>query len=233
MLETIAFDADDTLWQNETLYTAAKEKFVQILASYPQGESSEHRLNLAETRNVSVYGYGIKSFLLSMLETALDLTGNEIQGSDLRQILDLGKEMLSAEVRLFDHVEQTLALLSQTYPLMAITKGDLVDQQSKFDRSGIARYFKHIEIVSDKTRHSYEGILARHNLQPAHFLMVGNSLRSDILPVLALGAWAVYIPYAMTWAHENEIDPQHHNTDYFELEHIGLLPEFIEKQVWQ
>ena len=227
MFDLIAFDADDTLWHNETLYARAQDKFKQLLSSYHSQEWIEQRLFETEMRNLQHFGYGIKAFTLSMIETAIELTEGRIQGDETRQILDAGKEMLKAEVQLLDNVDETMAALSASYPLMIITKGDLLDQHSKIERSGLSSYFQHIEVISEKTKESYAAILTKHKVDPAQFVMVGNSLKSDILPVLELGGTAVYIPYSLTWAHETNIDQEVNSNKYYQVEHLGLLPVLI------
>jgi putative hydrolase of the HAD superfamily len=228
MLDLIAFDADDTLWHTEHLYSDAQDRFAQLLAPYGVAEPIEHKLFAIESANLRYFGFGIKSFALSMIETAIALTAGQISGHDIQRVIDLAKEMLSADVQLLEHAEEVIARLAQDFPLMIITKGDLLDQESKIERSGLGRHFKHIEIVSDKTRDSYAALLARHNLRPAGFLMVGNSLRSDVLPVLAIGARAVHIPYRLTWAHEHVTPEELNGANYAELEHLGQLVELIQ-----
>lgn len=227
--EVIAFDADDTLWHNERLYVSAQAKLKALLAQYHSPEWIEERLYQTEMRNLQHFGYGIKAFALSMIETAVQLSEGRIAGSDVQAIIDSAKEMLAADVELLEHVAETLAGLAQTYGLMLITKGDLRDQELKIARSGLAQHFRHIEIVSDKSMESYSRLLQRHSIVPKRFLMVGNSLRSDILPVLALGASAVYIPYQLTWVHESGERPSADKPGFYELEHLGLLPELLER----
>jgi putative hydrolase of the HAD superfamily len=228
MLDIIAFDADDTLWHSEQLYAEIQENFAQVLAPYQAAEKTSAVLHATEMRNLASLGYGIKSFTLSMLETAIELSAARISANELKAVLDLGKKMLAAPVQLLDQAEMTVAQLTQTHTLMLITKGDLLDQESKIERSGLARYFKYIEVVSDKTQSSYAAILAKYQVSPARFLMVGNSLRSDILPVVALGGAAVYIPYHITWAHEAVVPSAAEQGRYSELEHLGLLPAWVE-----
>jgi putative hydrolase of the HAD superfamily len=229
MLDLIAFDADDTLWHTEHLYSDAQERFKQLLAPYTPGAEIEQKLIEIEGGNLRYFGFGIKSFALSMIETAVALTDGRINGHDIQRVIDLAKSMLSAEVRLLEHAQDTVARLAQDFPLMIITKGDLLDQESKIERSGLGRHFKTVEIVSDKTRASYAALLARHNLRPAAFLMVGNSLRSDVLPVLALGARAVHIPYRLTWVHERVTPDELNGAHYAELENLGQLPELVQR----
>lgn len=230
--DVIAFDADDTLWHNERLYVDAQAQFKQLLAHYHSPKWIEERLYQTEMRNLQHFGYGIKAFALSMIETAVELTEGRIAGNDIQTIIDIARTMLAAEVELLEHVADTLARLTTTYTLMVITKGDLFDQEAKIVRSGLAQHFRHIEIVSDKSCESYAKIFQRHNIMPERFLMVGNSLRSDILPVLALGASAVYVPYQHTWAHEVAERPQKQQ-GYYEMAHIGLLPRLLARQEQQ
>lgn len=203
MLDLIGFDADDTLWHNEDLYSDARVRFREILSGFDLPINLDDVIHDVEVGNLRYYGYGVMSFALSLIETAVRLTGGRVTGQEIGELVQLGKSMMSAEVRLFDQVEDTLAALAATHPLALITKGDLQHQQAKVARSGLARYFRSVEIVSDKTPATYAAILARHGVSPDRFVMVGNSLRSDILPVVELGAHAIYIPHANTWIHEH------------------------------
>jgi len=229
MFDVIAFDADDTLWHTESQYAAAQEALKRLLADYAGPEQIERTLLDVEIRNLQYYGYGIKGFALSLIEAALDIGEDHIRGPDIRRLIDLAKEMLTAEVQLFEHAEEVVSRLAAAYPLMLVTKGDLLDQELKIDRSGLKPYFRHVEIVSDKTPEIYAALLAKHHIDPARFLMIGNSLRSDVLPVVALGGWAVHIPYHITWAHEHVSPPAGDRDHYYELEHLGLLPALIER----
>jgi len=229
MLDVIAFDADDTLWHNETLYTMTQDRFSRLLAAYQDSELVQQELYETEMRNLKIFGYGIKGFTLSMIETAIELTGGQICGEDIQAIIDFAKEMLNAPVRLLDHLEEVLDELSGSYQLMVITKGDLFDQETKFARSGLASYFDVVEIVSEKTPESYRSLLARNQLDSQRFLMVGNSLKSDILPVVAIGGQAVYIPYHETWAHEEVSTGETAANNYYELDHIGQLPDLLKR----
>lgn len=222
----IAFDADDTLWHNERLYLDAQNKFKTLLARYHKPEWVAERLDATEMRNLQHFGYGIKSFALSMIETAVELTQGRITGQEIQAILDAAKEMLTADVQLVERVPETLARLAGKYALMVITKGDLRDQELKIARSGLAEFFSQIEIVSDKKRANYARVLQHHNLAPEHFAMVGNSLRSDILPVLELGATGIYIPHELTWAHENADAPTDAQ-NFFQVEQFAVLPELF------
>jgi putative hydrolase of the HAD superfamily len=227
--DLIALDADDTLWHNESMFSLTQAKFLELLSGYHTPEIIERRLYETELRNLHAFGYGIKGFTLSMIETALELTDRQVGGAVIQEILDLAKAMVHAPVELLDHVAEVVPRLAERYPLMLLTKGDLFDQESKLARSGLAEHFRHVEIVSDKTATSYRALFARYQIDPARFLMVGNSLRSDILPVTALGGRAVYIPYHLTWAHETVADHDAQRHAYVELEHIGGLPALIEQ----
>jgi putative hydrolase of the HAD superfamily len=229
MLDLIAFDADDTLWHNESLYRMGRARFDELLAKYELRGSIDEQLDEVQIRNLRYYGYGVMGFVLSLIEASIKLTDGRITTDDIQGLLDLSKEMIAAEVRLFDGAEKVVAKLSSSFSLMLITKGDLLHQRSKIDQSGLRKYFQHIEIVSDKTRDTYKEILDRHNVEASRFLMIGNSLRSDILPVVELGAWAVHVPYNLTWSYE-EIDPaQDVRHRYVEAEHLGRIPELIEE----
>lgn len=228
LFELIAFDADDTLWHNERNYISAQTKFRQLLAHYHSPEWIDERLYQTEMRNLQHFGYGAKAFALSMIETAVELTEGRITGRDIQTIIDSAKEMLAADIELLQHVAETVASLSGSYTLMLLTKGDLRDQELKITRSGLAPHFHHIEIVSDKTPESYDRLLKRYGVTQERFLMVGNSLRSDILPVLALGASAVYVPYQLTWLHEIAEPPPAGQVGYYEIEHLGLLPGLLQ-----
>ncbi|MCC7353833.1 MAG: HAD hydrolase-like protein [Anaerolineae bacterium] len=229
MFDVIAFDADDTLWHTEGLYSGVQDKFKQLLAPYSSAERVEEILHQTEMRNLAYYGYGIKGFALSLIEAAIALSEGRIAGPEIQRLIDLAKEMVTAEVRLLAHAQETVAMLAASYPLMVITKGDLFDQEAKIARSGLRPYFRYVEIVSDKTRDHYAAILAKYRLTPARFLMVGNSLRSDILPVVALGGRAVHIPYHITWAHEDAIPADGDRERYVELAHLGLLPALVKE----
>ncbi len=229
MLEMIAFDGDDTLWHNEIHYARAQAEFRHLLSAHHPAEVVNTRLYETEMRNLEFYGYGIKSFTLSMIETATELTGGRITGDDIRTILKIGRRMLTAEVELLEHAQVTVEQLARTHPLMLITKGDLRDQKRKLARSQLAPFFQHIEIVTDKTRADYTEILDKYQITPAHFLMVGDSLRSDIAPVLELGGQVVHIPYHLAWAHEVVEDVSRDGPGYHRLEHIGLLPALVKE----
>jgi putative hydrolase of the HAD superfamily len=228
MFDLIAFDADDTLWHNENLYAMGRDRFFQLLAHWDLGERAEVRMNEIILDNLKYFGYGVMSYVLSLMEAAISLTGGEISGRELQSLLDLAKEMIDAEVSVYEHAHETLAALSARYPLMLITKGDLRHQEAKVVRSGLMPYFRFIEIVSDKTPQMYTAILERRQVEPGRFLMVGNSPRSDIFPVIELGGWAIYIPNDLTWAHEHVTNPEEYPERYFEADHLGQVPALVE-----
>ena len=225
----IAFDADDTLWHNERLFSYAHDRFAALLSRYHNPEWIHDRLYQTEVRNIQHYGYGIKAFALSMIETAVELTEGRVTGADIQSLIDLAREMLTAEVELLPHVAETIPQLAAAYPLMLITKGDLLDQETKLNRSGLSGYFRHVEVVSQKTPETYTRLLNKYSLDAARFLMIGNSLKSDILPILAVGGHAVHIPYEITWLHESAEPPPAGTPGFHALEHMGQLPALLEK----
>lgn len=227
--DLIAFDADDTLWHTERYYVEAQTQFTQLLAHYHDPAWIQERLYQTEMQNIQQFGYGIKAFALSMLETAVELTEGRISGGDVQAILELAKGMLNAKIELLDTVQETLPALAGRYPLMVITKGDLLDQETKMARSGLEEYFRHIAVLSQKTSERYARLLAQHSVAPGRFLMVGNSLKSDILPVLELGGSAVHIPYEITWLHEAADPPPAGQPGYYPLPHMGALPALLER----
>jgi putative hydrolase of the HAD superfamily len=227
LFDLIAFDADDTLWENEAHYSKAREDYFEILRPYNITNDLANLVDDIENRNIPYFGYGVSSFIFSLLEAAIQATNRQISADDVQRILDLGRTMLDTNIDLFDQVEPILQRLSNNFPLMVITKGDLLHQQSKLTRSGLSAYFQNVEIVADKTREVYAGILAKHKILPERFLMVGNSMRSDVLPVLELGGNSVYIPAKMSWAHEHSELPQELGRHFVELEHLGQVEEWI------
>jgi len=229
--DLIAFDGDDTLWHNERSYRYGRERFGQILASAGVVRSEdeiEERVNATEVENIRYYGYGVSSFVLSLIETSIELTGGRVSGAELRELIALAKQMLTEEVELFPGARQAVMTLAESHPLILITKGDLLHQTSKVDRSGLRPSFRGIEVVSHKTREVYDEILARQGVSPGRFLMVGNSLRSDILPVLDAGGWAVYVPAELSWSHEHAELPEDSRERCFEIASLEQLPGLLE-----
>lgn len=225
--EILAFDADDTLWHNERFYVEAQNKFAELLSHYHKPEWVNERLFQTENRNIQHFGYGIKAFALSMIETAVELTEGRIAGTDIQTLIDLARKMLNAEVQLLNHVVEIIPLLAENYQLMVITKGDLLDQETKISRSGLGQYFQCIEVVSHKTIASYTKVLNRYSIPPQRFMMIGNSLRSDILPILEMNGSAVHIPYETTWLHESAKMPSNIQAGFYQLEHMGQLPALL------
>jgi putative hydrolase of the HAD superfamily len=225
MLRTLAFDADDTLWHNEMHYAETQEAFRALLRPFHDDAWIDDRLHATEMRNLQHYGYGIKGFTLSMIETALELTEDRLDGAGIRQVVGLGKAMLDKPVVPLPGVAEALQALAGAFDLMVITKGDLFDQETKLAKSGLGGHFSKVEIVSEKDEATYAAILRRHGIRPAAFTMVGNSVKSDILPVLALGGRAVHIPYHLTWAHEVVASPV--GSPFPVLETIHELPALL------
>ncbi len=226
-IRLIAFDADDTLWHNERIYRDAQERWTQLLIKYIPLDNYDAYLFQTELQNITDFGFGIKSFTLSMIQAAIELTQGRIKGDDILEIVSIAKQMLDTPTELLEGVRDTVVELSSSFPLMIITKGDLLDQQRKLERSGLADYFEWVEIVSDKTEKVYSRLLETHNLKSHQFVMVGNSLRSDILPVIAIGGHAIYIPYEMTWEHELLVDHFENQGSYHEISSINKLPSLI------
>lgn len=226
MFDLLALDADDTLWHNERLYAAAQVKLAHMLAPFASSNQVEKKLLENESANIKLYGYGIKSFVLSMIETALQLSDHEIPAAVIADLLQTAKDMISADVELLPGVETALKQLAPTYRLMIITKGDLLDQRAKLERSGIAGYFSGIEVVVEKTADVYRALLDQLGVDARRFLMVGNSLRSDILPVVELGGHAVYIPSELTWEHERVDDVS--VDGYHQLKSMDELPGLLQ-----
>lgn len=228
MIEVIGLDGDDTLWHSEQLFVDTTTAFRELLAPYVDldDDALDARLNEVERRNLPAFGYGVKAFTLSLVETAIEVTEGEIPSRDLQAVLDLGKVLLDHPVQLLDGVADAVDALTDRYRVMVITKGDLLHQESKVARSGLHELFWRVEIVSEKDEASYRRVLERDAIDPATFVMVGNSVRSDVLPVLAIGGRAVHVPYHVTWALEHaEHDPEVH--DFPVLGSIDELPACI------
>lgn len=226
-IDVVGFDADDTLWHNENLFSLTQESFRQLLAEYGPTEDIANRLTQTELNNLKHFGYGVKGFTLSMIETALELTNNRIEAKQIKRMIELGKEMLSAPVELLDHVEKTITTLAEKHRLMLVTKGDLFDQESKLARSGLGPFFSGVEIVSEKNSATYRSILKRNGVEPERFFMIGNSMKSDVIPVLEIGGWAAHVPYKITWVHEQVTDYENTTERFFKLQHIGECLELI------
>ncbi|MDY7229331.1 HAD family hydrolase [Hyalangium rubrum] len=227
-LTAIGFDADDTLWQNEQFYRMTEARFASLLAEHAEASHLSARLLEAEKRNLQHYGFGIKGFTLSMIETAIEVTEGRVPASVIRQILEAGREMLSHPVETLPHVRETLERVAGTYRIILITKGDLFDQERKLAQSGLGELFDAVEIVSDKTTSTYERIFTRHGDGPARSMMVGNSLKSDVVPAIKAGSWGVYIPQPQPWALEHSEAPVG-EPRFKQLVHLGELIELLEQ----
>lgn len=227
---TLGFDADDTLWHNETLFAAAHQKFHALLAAHHDPATVERALYATELRNLPLYGYGAKGFTLSALETAIDLTAGRVSSQELRELLALGRDILAHPVELLEAVPDTLAALAAAgHRMLLITKGDLQHQERKITESGLAPRFLATEVVSEKDEATYLRVLRRHGVEPGRFLMVGNSLRSDIAPILALGGLAAHVPYPLTWEHEKLATLPHAPGRFFTLASLRELPALVAK----
>jgi putative hydrolase of the HAD superfamily len=223
----VAFDGDDTLWHNESIFSTTQEKYRELLQNYVVDGDLDRRLFVTETRNLRLFGYGVKGFTLSMIETAIEVSGGRISGSAIQSIIDHGKAMIDHPVELLEGARASIERLREEYQVMLITKGDLFDQESKIARSGLADLFWKVEIVSEKDERAYRRILTTYSIDPSDFIMVGNSVRSDILPVLAIGGRAVHVPYHLTWAHERaEIESSVDSA--WLIESISQVPELLD-----
>ncbi|HEY5819032.1 MAG TPA: HAD family hydrolase [Mesorhizobium sp.] len=225
-LTAIGFDADDTLWQNEHFFRMTQERFAGLLADYAEPEDLGDRLLAVERRNLETYGFGIKGFVLSMIETAVEVTEGRVPGTVVASILEAGREMLSHPVDLLPGAADVLDALSDSYRLVLITKGDLFDQERKIAASGLADRFHAVEIVSDKSPVTYERIFARHGDGAGRAMMVGNSLKSDVVPAIRAGAWGVFVPHALTWILEHVDEPASHPR-FRRIEALIELPPLI------
>ena len=220
----LGFDADDTLWHNETIFEKVHERYRALLANWHDTATVDRTLFATEMRNLELYGYGVKGFTLSAIETAIQLTAGKIGAGEIQQLIELGREMLAHPVELLEGVAETLAALSMQHRLILITKGDLRDQERKLAKSGLAAHFERVEIVSEKNEATYAAILRRHSLAATEFVMVGNSLKSDILPVLRLGGAGVQVPYHLTWAAEHVDEVPESEGRFYRIKTVSELP---------
>jgi len=225
-LTTIGFDADDTLWQNEQFYRITQDRFQELLADHAEPEHISQRLLEAEKRNLGKYGFGIKGFTLSMIETAIEITEDRVPAAIIRQILKAGQEMLVHPVETLPHVHDTLEQLTGRYRILLVTKGDLFDQERKLAASGLGDFFDAVEIVSDKTEATYQRVFARHGDGAERAMMVGNSLKSDVVPTIKAGGWGVFVPHELTWVLEHVEQPRD-EPRFREIPHLGELEEVI------
>ncbi len=226
-IKIVAFDADDTLWHNEPIFISTRQIYVDMLSRYHDQAWIESRLNDTEMKNLRHFGYGVKSFVLSMIETAIELTEGRIEAESISRIVGMGKEMIVHPTELLPGVEQTVSEMSRNYRLMIATKGDLFDQESKIARSGLGDHFTNVEVMSDKKTAVYSKLLDRYELLPEQFVMIGNSLKSDIIPICELGGHAILVPYDTTWEHENVSEDVAARFNYATADSIGEVPDLV------
>jgi len=226
-IKVIGFDADDTLWVNETYFREAEKKFTNLLSQYETPNKIDQELFRMEMDNLPLYGYGVKAFTLSMVESALELSNYNISTKTIEAILNIGKDMLNKPVELLEGVEEVLKVLSKKYRLILATKGDLLDQEQKLEKSGLTDYFHHIEVLSDKKEDNYSKLLNHLDINPSEFLMIGNSLKSDILPLVNIKAHAIHVPFHTTWAHEEVTEEETNGKNYKTINSLTSLLKLL------
>jgi putative hydrolase of the HAD superfamily len=227
-ISTIGFDADDTLWQNETFYRMTQDRFADLLSGYVDPDHLQAKLLEAERRNLGHYGFGIKGFMLSMIETAIEVTEERVPARVISEILLAGQEMLAHPIELLPEAKETVRHLADSRTLVLITKGDLLDQERKLAQSGLGELFDAVEIVSDKTEHVYSRAFAAHGDGPERAMMIGNSMRSDVIPAIEAGAWGVFVPHGLTWEIEHAKAPEDHPR-YRELDSLGGVLDLLDE----
>lgn len=227
-IQVIGFDADDTLWVNEPYYREAEEQFIALLAPYGIREDVGEALFSTEVGNLGLYGYGIKAFMLSLVECAIRVTKGKVSTEVIEQIIGIGKGMLQHPIELLEDVKPVLESLAPQYRLIVATKGDLLDQERKMNLSSISSFFHHIEVMSDKKEQNYIQLLNHLDIAPCHFLMIGNSMKSDVIPLLNLGAWAIHVPYHTTWAHE-EVSEDPATDRFFRVDRLCDVLDLVPK----
>ena len=226
-IKVIGFDADDTLWVNETYFREAEERVGILLSHFETPNKIDQELFKMEMKNLGTYGYGVKGFVLSMVELAIELSNRTVANSIISQILDIGKEMINKPIELLDGVADVLKTLSTEYKLILATKGDLLDQERKLEKSGLLDYFHHIEVLSEKQESNYSKLLMHLDIKPSEFLMVGNSLKSDILPLVNIGAQAIHVPFHTTWQHEEVTDKETNGKSYKTVESLTEILKYF------
>jgi len=226
-IKVIGFDADDTLWVNETYFRDAELEFAKLLGGFETANKVDQELFKMEMKNLPLYGYGVKGFVLSMVEMALELSNHTVSSKTIEQIINIGKKMINKPVELLEGVDETLAVLSKKYRLILATKGDLLDQERKLEKSGLLDYFHHIEVLSDKKEENYSKLLNHLDINPSEFLMVGNSLKSDILPLVNIKAHAIHVPFHTTWAHEQVSNKEANGKAYKTVNKISDVLNFL------
>jgi len=225
-IKVIGFDADDTLWVNETYFREVEHKFAKLLSTYETENTIDQELFKIEIKNLELYGYGVKGFILSMIESAIDLSNGKVSTATISKIMELGKDMIGRPVELIDHIELVLKKLSEDYRLLLLTKGDLLDQERKLEKSGLSAYFHHVEVLSDKKERNYRNLLEHLEVPVSEFVMIGNSLRSDVLPIIAIGAQAIHVPFHTTWEHE-KVAPHEENDTYITVNSIKEILNYL------
>ncbi|WP_215046410.1 HAD family hydrolase [Tenacibaculum dicentrarchi] len=225
-IKVIAFDADDTLWINETFFREAEKDFAKLLSGYETENKIHQELYKKEIDNLKIYGYGVKGFVLSMVECALELSNYKVNQKIIDKILEIGKEMLAQPIDLLDGVEEVLQKLQGRCKIIVATKGDLLDQEQKLEKSGILKYFHHTEVMSDKKPADYLKLIKHLDIQPSELLMIGNSLKSDVLPLIEIGAAAIHVPFHTTWAHE-QVEGNQKSTEYQTVSNITEVLNFL------
>ena len=226
-LSVVAFDADDTLWHNEQFFRLTQTKFCALLEDYTEPDALMGRLLAAERRNIGHYGFGIKGFVLSMIETAIEVTNEQVPASVIRELIEVGQDMLRHPIELLPHARAAVEAMTDRYSVLLITKGDLLDQERKLAQSGLGELFDGVEIVSNKTAPVYAEIFTRHGTGPERAVMIGNSMKSDVVPAIEAGGWGIYVPHGLVWALEHQDAPEGHPR-YREIANLGVLPELIQ-----
>ena len=226
-IKVIAFDADDTLWVNETYFRNAEHEFAKLLSKYETENKIDQELFKTEIKNLQHYGYGVKGFVLSMVECALELSNYQVSQKTIEAILDIGKRMLEEPIELLNGVEEVLKSLQGKYKLIVATKGDLLDQERKLEKSNLLKYFHHIEVMSDKKEKDYLKLIKHLDIQPSELLMIGNSLKSDVLPLVEIGATAIHVPFHTTWAHEEVHENEKSDVAYKTVSNIKEVISLI------
>jgi len=226
-IKVVGFDADDTLWVNETYFRETEERFAELLEHYETKNKIDQELFKVEMKNLELYGYGIKGFVLSMVEAALELSNKQVAPNTLEKILELGKNMIARPVEILDGVEEVLEQLAKKYRLIVLTKGDLLDQERKLEKSDLSTYFHHVEVLSDKKEQNYKNLLDHLEIDVNEFLMVGNSLKSDVIPILNIGAKAIHVPFHTTWAHEMVSEKEEQANNHLKLASIRDILKYL------
>lgn len=227
-IKVIGFDADDTLWVNETYFREAETEFAKLLSKYETPNKIDQELFKMEMDNLPLYGYGVKGFVLSMVESALELSNYNASNKTIEAILNIGKNMLNKPVELLDGVENVLKVASKKHKLILATKGDLLDQERKLEKSGLTKYFHHIEVLSDKKEVNYSKLLKHLDIEPSEFLMIGNSLKSDVLPLVNINANAIHVPFHTTWAHEEVTEKETNEKEYKTINSLSEVLKMLD-----